>query len=104
MATQLSKAGKIRKLLHLGTAEIAKRVGCREEYVRAVRQRTSMDGRPIEAPTDKVWRLANLDRVREKHRVRQATRYANDPEFRRRQLEGKKRSYHAKRRAEALAS
>jgi hypothetical protein len=64
MAAQLSKADRIRKLLHLSNAEVAKRIGCRDAYVRAVRQRTSKSGHPVETDGSKAWKQANVDRIR----------------------------------------
>jgi hypothetical protein len=114
MATQLSKADRIRKLLHLSNAEVAKRVGCSPDYVRATRQRTSKDGNPVNPATNANWRMANKPRIRA--RVRE--RYASDPEFRRKQdastanwrkanrdrYNAWQRAYTAKRRAEVRAS
>ena len=61
MAQQLSKSDKIRKILHLSNAEIAERIGCREEYVRSVRQRTSASGNPITDAASLNWRENNRE-------------------------------------------
>ena len=121
--TQLSKADKIRKFLHLDNAEIAKRVGVLPAYVRAVRQRTSEVGNPINGPVDK-WKAANPDKVlryakigrmrlkadpekytRKKKRdwERRKERYHSDPAYRERTLEVASQR-RCKRRAEARAS
>ncbi len=114
MARQLSKADRIRKILHLSNKEIARRTGCAPAYVRAVRQRTSDAGNPITDNANRNWVAANKDRVRESHRKSRAKRYSTDPEYRSLQLERHKkwrernpdyyRVYMAKRRAEARAS
>jgi hypothetical protein len=95
MAAQLSKADRIRKLLHLSNAEIAKRAGERIEYVRAVRQRTSKAGNPINSNAILAYAPTHNRRKRE--------RYASDPEFRERTLEALRRR-DRKRREEARAS
>jgi hypothetical protein len=123
MTTQLSKADRIRKLLHLSNREVAERVGCRVEYVRAVRQRTSPSGDPITPATMQNWIQANTSLVqtykrneykrmkadpeRYQRRLARAAqryveRYHSDPEFRQKQLEF--RATYRKRRAEASAS
>lgn len=66
MAAQLSKADRIRKLLHLGNAEIAKRTGERVEYVRAVRQRTSDSGNPINSNAIIAYAPTHYRRKRER--------------------------------------
>jgi hypothetical protein len=114
MATQLSKADKIRKLLHLSNAEIAKRLRYDEPYVRAVRQRTSKDGRPTETPANRAWHASNRDRMLQFKRKYYANRYASDPKYRKSELERASRwraanpdyhrEYMRKRRAEARAS
>jgi hypothetical protein len=95
MTTQLSKSDRIRKLLHISNAEIAKRIGCCEAYVRAVRQRTSLSGNPINSNAVLTYAPTHYKRKRE--------RYASDPEFRERTLAATARNYR-KRRAEARAS
>lgn len=101
MATQLSKADQIRKLLHLSNKEIAERIGCLDAYVRAVRQRTSDSGNPITDAACRNWVLENRALLR----VRWRERYANEPSFRERHLQASKSAYYsAKRRAEARAS
>jgi hypothetical protein len=77
---QLTKTDQIRKLLHFRNAEIARRVGCSADYVRAVRQRTDKNGEPIWSATNWNWRVVNRDRWK-----------------------AYMRSYMAKRRAEARA-
>jgi hypothetical protein len=76
MATQLSKAHRIRKILHLSNAEIAKRVGCRVEYVRSVRQRTDENGHSFWDAANRNWREANREHFnavkREWYRKRRA--------------------------------
>lgn len=118
MATQLSKAEKIRKLLHLSNAEIAKQIGCEEFYVRAVRQRTGKDGRPTETKANTAWRDANWDRILESKRKSHAKRYASDPAYRkyarernsrwkadnRDRVNATRREWYHKRRAEARVS
>jgi hypothetical protein len=118
MATQLSKADRIRKLLHLSNAEIAKREACHEGYVRAVRQRTSSDGHPIQTRAEKAWQAANWGRLLQLKREANARRWASDPKYRKHKLEQQRkwrqenpdyasnymRAYRAKRRVEARAS
>jgi hypothetical protein len=112
MATQLSKADQIRKLLHLSNAEIVRLTGFSYAYVHRVRQHTSPSGNPMQLPCDvardrkyKVERYRNDPEFRErKKRIVRAYRERNraDPEFieRRRQSQ---RAY-CERRAEARAS
>ena len=106
----VSKADKIRSMLHLSNAKIAKRVGCLPEYVRVVRQRTSHSGNPIERAIDLAWRP--------ELRARERRRYRTDPAYRKRRLAQAKewvannrerrnaymRDWQAARRAEARAS
>lgn len=106
MTTQLSKADKIRALLHLSNDEIVRRTGERREYIRVIRQRTSKDGNPIPAPADKNYQ------------PRKNERYATDPALRKRHYAkvvrwrvanreyylARMREYQRKRRAEARAS
>ena len=122
--TQLSKADKIRKLLHLSTSEIARLTGENPAYVSTVRSRTSADGHPIDRASDRNWRASNRDRVTEYARLSQRRIRAADPEKaaarRKADWQRKKERYHsepgyadklldcnakyrAKRRAEARA-
>jgi hypothetical protein len=119
MTQQPSKADRIRKLLHLSNAEIAKRIGCRDSYVRAVRQRTSANGHPILDAGSRTWIEANpdysakayqrvrADPVRYSRRLanlnrRFKERYHSDPEFRAKFLE--RQAARRKRREGARAS
>ena len=52
----MSKADKIRAILHLSNAQIANHLGVTETYVRTVRQRTSSNGFPKDAPGELGWR------------------------------------------------
>jgi hypothetical protein len=90
--TQLSKADKIRKLLHLPNGVIAERTGFAINYVQHVRLRTSPSGNPIQLPIDI-----------ERDRRCKVARYRTDPEFAERKRAIQRR-YDAKRRAEARAS
>lgn len=55
----ISKADRIRAVLHLPDAAIAKRLRCHPAYVRSVRQRTSRNGNPIQRACDRRWREDN---------------------------------------------
>ena len=74
MAAQLSKADQIRKLLplHLSNAEIERRTGLPQSYIRSVRQRTSSDGYPIRTAAEMEWLSRNPDYMREYMRMRLA--------------------------------
>lgn len=89
-----SKAARIRELYAqgLGTAEIAKVVGCKPEYVR-VAGRQRKDG---PSPHDKRWHGG--EPYRAWARQYQSQRWATDPEYRRRNNEASAR-YRAKNRA-----
>lgn len=50
-----SRADRVRKILHLPNAEIARRIGCPESYVRTVRQRTASDGLPQLAAGERAY-------------------------------------------------
>lgn len=65
----MSKAARIRKLLHLSNDEIVSRTGISKPYVRAVRQRTDGDGNPIRCPAEMKWLADNRDTYRAYHRV-----------------------------------
>ena len=65
----MSKAEQIRSLFHLPNAVIAKRVGCRDTYVRAVRQRTSSNGFPVRAIADLNYYSVRLEKQRERYRT-----------------------------------
>lgn len=81
MATQLSKADRIRAMLNMmSNKDIAEAIGCSDAYVRAVRQRTSPSGNPIETVSSLAWKLANPGRVK---------RYAEISMSRRRRAEAR---------------
>lgn len=96
--TKQSKSDRIRKILHLPNAVIAERIGCRKDYVRAVRQRTSLFGNPITDAANRNWQAENKERINARIRKR----YRFDPEFRQRRQAIQVKS--RKRRAEAPAS
>ena len=98
---QISKADRIRSLLKQGysTKVIADIVGCRDEYVRAVRQRTDEDGNPITGKACLAWQHAN----REKRRLRNKERYHTDPEYRARSLAASKR-WHRQKRQQSVSA
>ena len=70
----MSKADKIRRLFHLPNVVIAERLRCHEAYVRAVRQRTSTFGNPIETEAGARWKERNTEQVREYRRRSDARR------------------------------
>jgi hypothetical protein len=82
MATQLSKADRIRKMLHLSNKDIAEIIGCHEAYVRVVRQRTSPSGNPVTNEAAKNWAASNHGRVLAAAARRFRERYHNDPGYR----------------------
>ena len=91
MTETMSKAQRILALLAEGKTptEIAALVGCRDAYVRVVRQRAaSPDGI---TPSDRKWRAENIGKVRASMARRNRDRYANDPAFRERQREASRR-------------
>jgi hypothetical protein len=70
-----TKAGKVRLLLHLTNAEIERRLGVSQPYIRAVRQRTGPDGKPRKDTADtryqrRRYREDETFRERAKARVR----------------------------------
>ncbi len=71
----MSKADQIRKLLHLPTVEIATRTKTHEGYVRAVRQRTSKSGNPIETESSRRWKERHPELVREYDRISKQRKY-----------------------------
>jgi hypothetical protein len=95
MAQQPSKADRIRKLLHLSNAEIAKRIECHDGYVRAVRQRTSAGGNPVNSNAILAYAPTEYERRRE--------RYASDPTFREK-VRAQRKEWTRRRRDEARAS
>ena len=58
----MTKASHIRKLLAQGhsNAEIAEAVGCKESYVRTIRQRTDAEGRPQKAPGEVAYEASEV--------------------------------------------
>jgi hypothetical protein len=96
MARQLSKSDRIRKLLHLSNKEIAETIGCREEYVRTVRQRTSASGNPKNSNAVKAYNPKRYELRRK--------RYATDPSFREKSLMQNADWRRRHRRAEARTS
>ena len=102
MTAKLSKASKVRKLLHLPNAVIAERTGFAESYIRTVRQRTASDGSPQESIGAKKWASKNAERVREFRRDAFRRRYWANPEMRERNR-ARNRVWRA-RRAETSAS
>jgi len=88
MATQLSKADRIRKMLHLSNKDIAEIIGCHEAYVRVVRQRTSPSGNPVTNEAAKNWAASNHGRVLAAAARRFRERYHNDPGYRAKHIAG----------------
>lgn len=87
MTETMNKAQRILALLAEGktTIEIAAIIGCRDAYVRVVRQRAaSPDGL---TPSDRAWREKNPDKVRAMANESIKRRYHSDPEYRARQRE-----------------
>ena len=79
-----SKSARIIDLLattDLTRAEIAARIGCLPEYVRAVEQRSEAE--PGNSP-DQRWKMRNRETYLARMRERFADRYTNDAEFRER--------------------
>jgi hypothetical protein len=91
----MTKAQQIREFFKQGLADldIAQRVGCREEYVRVVRQRTDANGKAKLRPSDMPWSSTAACYVR----------YHSDDQYRMRR-QASNRRWKAKRRAEARAS
>ena len=101
--TQLSKAAKVRKLLHLPNAVIAERTGIAESYIRTVRQRTGPDGSPQIAAGERKWAIENAERMREFRRDAFRRRYWANPKMRELNR-ARNKAWRAKRRAETSAS
>jgi hypothetical protein len=85
MTETMSKAQRILALLAEGQTptEIAAVIGCRDAYVRVVRQRAaSPDGI---TPSDRAWRQKNPDKVREMINRTHRRRYNGDAAYREKQ-------------------
>lgn len=107
----MSKASQIRELYAqgLGTAEIARIVGCRMEYVR-VAGRQRKDGSNSSA--DVAWRTkhfgsnqaywkANNERTKDRRSAYYRNRYWGDPSYRAQHL-ARCKEYHRRKRLERV--
>jgi hypothetical protein len=65
-------------MLHLSNNDIAEIIGCRTEYVRAVRQRTDQDGNSIWDVAGRKWRDRNREHCNAIRRARRSERRAED--------------------------
>ncbi len=105
----MTKSEQIRKLLHLTNAEISRRTGFLQDYVRAVRQRTTANGEPATSRAERTYRLANPEQQRaykQRYNEKRRARYYSDPEYRERQREKSRQSFrrwYYRRKAEAHA-
>jgi hypothetical protein len=96
----MTKSKKILQLLEKGLnpKQIAARVGCRPEYVRAVR------GRAERPEVERNWKKKNREKLRERARVYQFERYQSDPEYAERRRAAVRKSQNKRKRlARALA-
>jgi hypothetical protein len=105
LGADVTKAECIRELYKTGeytTAQIADVVGCREEYVRAVRQRTNESGQPQCTPADTAYykRRGADPNYRKWRSDLQCEQYHNNPKYRERQLAAC-RKWYAKSRKRA---